>query len=302
MAVAATLHTSLVARFDRLGPAANESAQVAAVIGRLFSYELPMPVAQKSEPDLRSALDRLGDAGLVFCRGVPPQATFLFKHALVRDAAYGTLLRGRRQALHACVVATLEQQFPDMVMTEPERLAQHCAEGGLAEKAIQYRLAASRRTLVRSATAEAVAQLRNGLALLSGVGEDGRRLEHEPELQTAFGRALMATMGHASCGGICPRPRAVRAAAIAAAAGPAPFWPMDEHNFPEASSVRRWSMPLRCGGWRRRERSSPGGDSSDGAESAATPALASRKASRCSIPRIGRSTWASRSRTPRRRC
>jgi class 3 adenylate cyclase/predicted ATPase len=196
--VPATLHASLIARLDRLGPAAKEIAQVAAVIGREFSYELLMPVAQKSEPDLRSALDRLTDAGLVFCRGAPPQTTFSFKHALVRDAAYGTLLRGRRQALHARVVATLEQQFLDAVATEPERLAQHCAEAGLAEKAIGYWLAAGRRSLARSATVEAVAQLRKGLALLSSVGDDGRRLEQELELQSTFGRALMATMGYAS--------------------------------------------------------------------------------------------------------
>jgi class 3 adenylate cyclase len=198
LTVPATLHTSLIARLDRLGPAAKETAQVAAVIGREFSYELLGPVAQKSEPDLRSALDRLGDAGLVFCRGMPPQATFLFKHALVRDAAYGTLLRGRRQALHARVVAALEQQFPDATATEPERLAQHSAEAGLAEKAIQYWLAAARRSLRRSATVEAVAQLRNGLGLLSGVGDDERRLEQELELQSGLGRALMAAMGHGS--------------------------------------------------------------------------------------------------------
>jgi class 3 adenylate cyclase/predicted ATPase len=198
LSVPATLHASLIARLDRLGPAAKETAQVAAVIGREFSYELLMPVAEKSEPDLRSALDRLAHSGLVFCRGMPPQATFVFKHALVRDAAYGTLLRGRRQALHARVVAALEQQFPDVVATEPERLAQHCAEAGLAEKAIGYCLMAGQRSLARSATAEAVAQLRRGLALLSGVGDDGRRLEQELELQSALGRALMATMGHGS--------------------------------------------------------------------------------------------------------
>ncbi len=196
--VRATLHASLIARLDRLGASAKETAQVAAVIGREFSYELLAPVAQKSEPDLRSALDRLGEAGLVFCRGTPPQATFLFKHALVRDAAYGTMLRGRRQALHVRVVAALERQFPDTVMTEPERLAQHCAEAGLAEKAIQYWLMAGRRSLARSATVEAAAQLRNGLALLSGIGDDGRRLEQELELQSALGPALMATMGQAS--------------------------------------------------------------------------------------------------------
>jgi tetratricopeptide (TPR) repeat protein len=196
--VPTTLHASLIARLDRLGPTAKETAQVAAIIGREFSYDLLMPVAQKSEPDLLAALDRLTDAGLVFCRGVPPQATFLFKHALVRDAAYGTLLRVRRRALHARVVATLEQQFPDMVATEPERLAQHCAEAGLVEQAIGYWLAAAQRALGRSATAEAAAQLRNGLALLSGVGDDERRLEQELELESAFGRALTATLGFGS--------------------------------------------------------------------------------------------------------
>jgi predicted ATPase len=198
LSVPATLHASLIARLDRLGPSAKEAAQVAAVIGREFPYELLAPVAQKSEPDLCAALDRLADAGLVFCRGAPPQATYLFKHALVRDAAYSTLLRGRRQALHARVVATLEQQFPDAVATEPERLAQHCAEAGLAEKAIAYWLAAGKRSLARSATVEAVAQLHQGLALFSGVGDDERRLEQELELQSTLGRALMATMGPAS--------------------------------------------------------------------------------------------------------
>jgi class 3 adenylate cyclase len=104
LAVPATLHASLIARLDRLGPRAREIAQVAAVIGREFSYELLAPVAQKSDHDLRSALMGLTDAGLVFCRGTPPQATCLFKHALVRDATYGTLLRDQRQALHGRVV------------------------------------------------------------------------------------------------------------------------------------------------------------------------------------------------------
>jgi hypothetical protein len=111
--VPATLHASRIARLDRLGPSAKETAQVAAVIGREFSYELLAPVAQKSEPDLRAALDRLGDAGLVFCRGAPPQATFLFKHALVRDAAYSSLLRSRRQQLNADIATVLEDRFPE---------------------------------------------------------------------------------------------------------------------------------------------------------------------------------------------
>ena len=109
--VPATLHASLMARLDRLGPAAKEIAQIGAVLGREFAYELIEPVAQRPEKELQAALDQLGDAGLLFCRGIAPHASYLFKHALVQDAAYGTLLRARRQELHARVAAALEQHF-----------------------------------------------------------------------------------------------------------------------------------------------------------------------------------------------
>jgi len=101
LSVPATLHASLMARLDRLGPAPKEIAQIGAVLGREFAYELIEPVAQRPEKDLQAALDQLGDAGLLFCRGIAPHASYLFKHALVQDAAYSTLLRGRRQELHA---------------------------------------------------------------------------------------------------------------------------------------------------------------------------------------------------------
>ena len=134
LAVPASLHASLMARLDRLG-SAKEVAQIGAVIGREFSHALLAAVARKPEAELRSALDRLIEAGLLFRQGVPPHATYLFKHALVQDAAYGTLLREPRRALHARIAETLESQFADIAENQPELLARHCTEAGLIEKA-----------------------------------------------------------------------------------------------------------------------------------------------------------------------
>ena len=136
--VPATLHASLMARLDRLGSAAKEVAQVGAVLGREFSYELLAAVAQRNTAELDAALDQLVAAGLAFRRGTPPQATFLFKHALVQDAAYGTLLRGKRQELHRRVAQVLEEQWPETADAQPELLAQHCAQAGLVEQAVAY--------------------------------------------------------------------------------------------------------------------------------------------------------------------
>jgi predicted ATPase len=133
--VPATLHASLMARLDRLGGAAKELAQIGAAIGREFSLVLLAAVRRKSEEDLGSELDRLVLAGLLFRQGVPPHATYLFKHALVQDAAYGSLLREPRRALHARIADTLESHFAEMVENEPEVLARHCTEAGLIEKA-----------------------------------------------------------------------------------------------------------------------------------------------------------------------
>ena len=121
VAVPASLHASLMARLDRLGPA-KEVAQIGAVIGREFSHSLLTVVSQKEEPELQSALDRLVQAGLLFRQGVPPHATYLFKHALVQDAAYGTLLRDTRRALHARIAGTLEDQFAEIAENQPELL------------------------------------------------------------------------------------------------------------------------------------------------------------------------------------
>ena len=134
LAVPASLHASLMARLDRLG-SAKEVAQIAAVIGREFSHALLAAVALKDEKALHSALDALTRSGLLFRQGVPPNATYLFKHALVQDAAYGTLLREPRRALHARIAATLESQFAEVADNQPELLARHSTEAGLIEKA-----------------------------------------------------------------------------------------------------------------------------------------------------------------------
>jgi class 3 adenylate cyclase len=132
--VPASLQASLMARLDRLG-SAKEAAQIGAAIGREFSHTLLSAVARKSEPELASALDRLISAGLLFRQGVPPHSTYLFKHALVQDAAYGTLLREPRRALHARIAETLESQFTEIAENQPELLARHCTEASLIEKA-----------------------------------------------------------------------------------------------------------------------------------------------------------------------
>jgi class 3 adenylate cyclase/predicted ATPase len=198
LGVPATLHTSLMSRLDRLGPAAKEVAQVGAVLGREFSYELLAAVAQRNAVELDAALDQLVIAGLTFRRGTPPQATFLFKHALVQDAAYGTLLRGKRQELHRRVAHALEKQWPETAETESELLAHHCGQAGLTERAIAYYAQAGQRAIARSAMAEAIAQLTKGLELLTGLPDSVPRQRQELELQIALGQALATTQGTAA--------------------------------------------------------------------------------------------------------
>jgi class 3 adenylate cyclase len=141
VAIPTSLQASLLARIDRLG-SVREVAQIAAALGRQFSHELISAVALMPQQQLDDALVQLVTAGLIFRRGTPPDAEYRFKHALVQDAAYSTLLRSRRQQLHARIVAILEDQFPEIVAAEPPLLAQHCTEAGLAEKAVTYWLKA----------------------------------------------------------------------------------------------------------------------------------------------------------------
>ena len=196
--VPASLHTSLMARLDRLGAPAKETAQIGAVIGREFLHPLLVEVSENSEAHLGSALAKLMEAGLVFRRGMPPGATYLFKHALVRDAAYGSLLRPKRQLLHNRVVSVIEGQFPELVVAQPELLAQHCAEAGLVERAIGYWLKAGQQAMARSAMVEAIAQLMKGLELVRRLPVDRRSRQYELDLQTTLGTALTAVKGYAA--------------------------------------------------------------------------------------------------------
>jgi class 3 adenylate cyclase/tetratricopeptide (TPR) repeat protein len=198
LSVPATLHSSLMARLDRLGPATREVAQTGAAIGREFGFELLTSVTDLPEPQVSEALDRLMNSGLLFVRGTPPQSNYIFKHALLQDAAYGTLLRSRRQLLHARIAASLEDHFRDIVLAQPALLAQHYAEAGLAEQAVVYWLKAGQQALARSAMAEAVAQLRKGLDMLAGLPDGPWRQQQELDLLIALTSALTATKGYSA--------------------------------------------------------------------------------------------------------
>jgi predicted ATPase len=197
LAVPASLHASLMARLDRLGPG-KEVAQIGAVIGREFSHALLAAVARKSEVKLQSALDRLMTAGLLFRQGTPPLATYLFKHALVQDAAYGTLLREPRRALHARIAETLESSFADIAENQPELLARHCTEAGLIEKAASLWRKAGQRSLERSALVEAVEHLTSALGQLAALPPTPALRREEIKLQVALSNALMHIKGYAS--------------------------------------------------------------------------------------------------------
>ncbi|MCP1975477.1 MULTISPECIES: hypothetical protein [Bradyrhizobium] len=173
-AIPATLHDSLLARLDRLGPT-RELAQFGAALGRHFSHELISAVAEMPQNQVDDAMVQLEHAELIFRRGVPPDAEYTFKHALVQDAAYSTMLRSRRQQLHGRIAAILEGEFPELGRTQPEFLAHHCAEAGLSEKAIDYYLAASKRATAASNNAEASRQMARARTLLDTLPASARR-------------------------------------------------------------------------------------------------------------------------------
>ena len=199
LAVPASLHASLMARLDRLGPA-KEVAQIGSAIGREFSHALLAAVARKSEAELGSALDRLVQAGLLFRQGVPPQASYLFKHALVQDAAYGTLLREPRRALHARIAEALESQFAEIAESQPEILARHCTEAGLIEKAAGLWGKAGQRSLARSALVEAAAQLTRALEQIATLPGTPALRREQIKLQVALITPLIHVKGYAAAG------------------------------------------------------------------------------------------------------
>jgi len=194
--VPASLHASLMARLDRLGARAKEIAQIGAAIGREFSPHLLAAVASRGESEIKLSLDRLVEAGLAFRQGDQPQASYTFKHALVRDAAYGTLLRGARRALHLRIARTLEAQRPDIARASPESLAHHYSEAGAIERAAELWGAAGRRSRARSALAEAEAQLSRALGQIGTLPLTASLRREQIALQVELVTVLMHTKGY----------------------------------------------------------------------------------------------------------
>src|SRR6266568_4725870 len=194
LAIPATLQDSLMARLDRLAPV-KEIGQIGAAIGREFSYSLLRVLVGRDETALKHGLAQLEQAGLVFRRGEPPDAIYSFKHALVRDAAYESLLKSRRQQLHGQIERALEERFADIVASQPEIVAHHFTAAGLVEPAIDYWLKAGQQAARRSANDEALNHLARGLELLPNIDDPMLRNKSELLLQTSLGNSLRATKG-----------------------------------------------------------------------------------------------------------
>jgi class 3 adenylate cyclase/tetratricopeptide (TPR) repeat protein len=197
LAIPETLQDSLMARLDRLAPV-REIAQIGAAIGREFSYPLVRAVAGRDESALKHGLAQLEQAGLLFRRGEPPDAVYSFKHALVRDAAYESLLKSRRQQLHGQIARTLEERFADILASQPEIVAHHFTQAGLVDPAIDYWLKAGNLALSRSANAEAVKHLRQGIELTQSLAPSPDRARKELDFCLALGPAMAATEGYAT--------------------------------------------------------------------------------------------------------
>ena len=197
LAIPATLQDSLMARLDRLAPV-KEVAQTGAVIGREFSFELLAAVSPLPRDELSHALDQLVAADLVFQRGTPPEATYVYKHGLVQDAAYGSLLRSRRQVLHARIAAALEKQVAEPIGVQPEVVAHHWANAGLPDRAIDHWARAGQHALGRSATSEALAHFNAALVELGKLPASVERDRRELAVQRALGSALVAAHGFAA--------------------------------------------------------------------------------------------------------
>jgi class 3 adenylate cyclase/predicted ATPase len=196
-AIPITLNDSLMARLDRLA-SVRHVAQIGAAIGREFSYRLLRVVSRLPEDELQAALGRLAASELIFQRGAPPDAVYTFKHALVQDAAHGSLLRNTRQQLHAQIAEALEAHFPELMENQPELFAQHYAEAGLVEKSVACWGKAGRRSAARSAMAEAAAQLQKGLDQLELLPDTPEQQRQELEFRSALGAVLIAVKGIAA--------------------------------------------------------------------------------------------------------
>jgi TOMM system kinase/cyclase fusion protein len=197
LAIPTTLHDSLMARLDRLATV-KSLAQLGATLGREFSYELLHAVSPWDEETLRRGLSQLVETEFLYQHGLPPQATYLFKHALIQETAYQSLLRSTRQQHHQRIAQVLEAHFPESCETQPELLARHYTEAGLSAQAIPYWQRAGERASQRSANLEAISHLTKGLEVLKALPETPERTRQELDLQTTLGPALMATKGYAA--------------------------------------------------------------------------------------------------------
>jgi class 3 adenylate cyclase/predicted ATPase len=193
--VPATLHAALMARLDRLGAAAKEVAQVGAVLGREFTFELIEAVTQRHDSALQTGLALLSEAELLFCRGTPPHASYMFKHALVQDAAYGSLLRGRRQDLHRQAAQALLRSFTETVERQPDVLAHHWSEAGETAAAVAQWLTAGRVYASRSAHIEASGYFNRALAALATLPVTAERNALEIDLQLALAASIIVMEG-----------------------------------------------------------------------------------------------------------
>jgi len=197
LAIPTTLHASLAARLDRLA-SVRHIAQIGAAFGRWFRYSSLRAVCGLPEDELQTSLTRLVASELVFQTGTPPDAVYTFKHALVQEAAYGSLLRDTRQQLHGQIAEALKAHFPELMDSEPELFARHYVEAGLVEKSVLYWGKAARRYGARSAMAEAATQYQKGLDQLTLLSDDFARRRQELEFYAALGAVLQAVKGFAA--------------------------------------------------------------------------------------------------------
>jgi DNA-binding response OmpR family regulator/class 3 adenylate cyclase/predicted ATPase len=196
-AIPVTLAASLAARLDKLGRA-KEIAQMGSAIGREFSYSLLAAVASMSSVSLRSALVQFAVSGLIFVRGDPPDATYIFKHALVQDAAYATLPSSKKRRLHAAIAHALEQKFPETIETQPELIAHHFLHAELGEQAVEYLRKAGQRAIQQSANAEAIGHLTRALELLGSFPDSPARHQSMLRLRAILAQAMIAMRGYAA--------------------------------------------------------------------------------------------------------
>ncbi len=232
LAIPTTLQDSLMARLDRLA-SVKEIGQIGAAIGREFSFPLIREVVGRDEPSLKRALAKLEQAELLFHRGEPPEAIYSFKHALVCDAAYESMLKSRRQQLHGHIARTMVKKFPDIVVSQPEIVAHHFTEAGLVQPAIDYWLKAGNLALGRSASA-AISHLKQGLNLIPRIDDSMQRNKAELLLQTSLGNALRATEGWST---ESVKHAYTRALQLCKQTG------LDEHAFPAVFGLWTWNFP-----------------------------------------------------------